>query len=155
MLRMCVDVPERTIQVVQIMESTEPANVAIVRRLYEAFEARDLDGMVALTDPEMEFFPQVTASLVNRTEPYRGHDGLRRYFEDAARVWVHLEIIPHEYRDLGDRVLVFGRVYARGDGGYISDSPAAWLWRIKGELIGWGRVFTSRAEALEAAGLDS
>ena len=107
--------------------------------------------MVALTAPEMEFFPQVTASLVNRTKPYRGHDGMRRYFEDAERVWVRLEIIPHEYHDLGDRVLVFGRVYARGEGGYISDSPAAWLWRVKGGLISWGRVFTSRAEALEAA----
>ena len=113
------------------MESTQPANVELVRRLYEAFEVRDLDGMMALTSPELEFFPQVTASIVKRSEPYRGHDGLRRYFEDAARVWRHLEIIPHEYRDLGDRVLVFGRVYARGEGGYISDSPAAWLWRIE------------------------
>ena len=139
----------------QTIESTQPANVALVQRLYEAFEVRDLDGMVALTDPEIEFFPQVTASMVDRTEPYRGHDGMRRYFEDAGRVWRHLEITPHEYRDLGDRVLVFGRVYARGEGGYISDSPAAWLWRIEGDLISWGRVFTSRAEALEAAGLES
>jgi ketosteroid isomerase-like protein len=137
------------------VESTQPANVALVRRLYEAFEVRDLDGMVALTDPEIEFFPQVTASMVDRTEPYRGHEGMRRYFEDAARVWRDLEITPHEYHDLGDRVLVFGRVYGRGEGGYISDSPAAWLWRIQGELISWGRVFTSRAEALEAAGVES
>ena len=122
--------------------------------MYEAFEARDLDAMIALVEPEMEFFPQVTASLVERTEPYRGHEGMRRYFEDAARVWRQLDIIPHEYRDLGDRVLVFGRVYARGEGGYISDSPAAWLWRVEGDLITWGRVFTSRAEAIEAAGLE-
>ena len=139
----------------QTVESTQPANVVIVRRLYEAFEARDLDAMMALVSPDMEFFPQVTASLVNRTEPYRGHEGMRRYFDDAGQVWRHLEIIPHEYRALGDRVLVFGRVYARGEGGYIADSPAAWLWRIQGELITWGRVFTSRADALEAAGLDS
>jgi ketosteroid isomerase-like protein len=139
----------------QSAESTQPPNVELVRRLYEAFEAGDIDGMVALTGTEMEFFPQVTASVLKRTEPYRGHDGLRRYFEDAARVWRHLEIIPHEYRDLGDRVLVFGRVYARGEGGYISDSPAAWLWRIEDGLITWGRVFTSRAEALEAAGLET
>jgi ketosteroid isomerase-like protein len=139
----------------EAVESTEPANVLLVRRLYEAFAARDRDAMVALVTADMEFFPQVTASMVNRTEPYRGHEGLRRYFEDAGRVWRHLEIIPHEYRDLGERVLVFGRVYARGEGGYISDSPAAWLWRIEDDLIGWGRVFTSRADALEAAGLEA
>ena len=140
---------------VQTVESAQPKNIVLVRSLYEAFEVRDLDALVALVGTEMEFFPQVTASMVKRSEPYRGHEGMRRYFEDAARVWVHLEIIPHEYRDLGDRVLVFGRVYARGEGGYIADSPAAWLWRIENDLIVWGRVFTSRADALEAAGLDS
>ena len=44
------------------------------------------------------------------------------------------------------------------EAGFATDEQkvlAAWLWRIKGELINWGRVFTSRAEALEAAGLDS
>ena len=39
-----------------------------------------------------------------------------------------LEVVPHDFRDLGDRVLVFGRVYARGEGGYISDSPTQWIW---------------------------
>jgi ketosteroid isomerase-like protein len=141
---------------VEALESTPPSeNVLLVRRLYETFEMRDLDAMVALVSEDMEFLPQVTAQLVNRTEPYRGHDGLRRYFEDAERVWKKLEIIPHEFRDLGDEVLVFGRVYARGEGGYISDSPAAWLWRIRGDRISWGRVFTSRAEALQVAGLES
>ena len=147
--------PKGLSETVEAVESTQSANVVLVRRLYEAFEVRDLDAMVALVSEDMEFFPQVTATIVKRTEPYRGHEGLRRYFEDAARVWRKLEIIPHEYRDLGDQVLVFGRVYARGEGGYISDSPAAWLWRVDGELIDWGRVFTSRADALEAAGLDA
>jgi ketosteroid isomerase-like protein len=140
---------------VEAVESTQSANVVLVRRLYEAFEVRDLDAMVSLVSEDMEFFPQVTASIVKRTEPYRGHDGLRRYFEDAAKVWRKLEIIPHEFRDLGHQVIVFGRVYARGEGGYISDSPAAWLWRIEGDLIAYGRVFTSRAEAFEAAGVES
>ena len=147
--------PKGFFEAVQTVESTQPTNVVIVRRMYEAFAAWDIEAMVALASPEMEFFPQVTASVVKRTEPYRGHEGLRSYFEDARRVWRQLDIIPHEYRDLSDRVLVFGRVYGRGEGGYISDSPAAWLWRIEGGLITWGRVFTSRVEALEAAGLDS
>jgi ketosteroid isomerase-like protein len=138
---------------VQIVESSESARVELVRRLYETFAERDLDAMLALTTPDVEFFPQVTASMVKRTEPYRGHEGLRAYFEDAHRVWRELEIIPQSFRDLGDQVLVFGRVYGRGEGGYISDSPTAWLWRFQDDLISWGRVFTSRAEALEAAGL--
>jgi ketosteroid isomerase-like protein len=140
---------------VQIVESSESAKVELVRRLYEAFSERDLDAMTALTTPDVEFFPQVTATIVKRAEPYRGHDGLRAYFEDAARVWRELEIIPHDFRDLGDQVLVFGRVYGRGEGGYLSDSPTAWIWRFRDDLVCWGRVFTSRADALEAAGLEA
>ena len=136
-------------------ERDQPANVELVRRVYEAFSERDMQGMIELFRADAEFFPPVTASMVERAEPYRGHEGLHRYFEDVARVWVQLDIIPHDYRDLGDRVLVFGRVYARGEGGYISDSPAAWLWRIEEDLIVWGHVYTSRAEALQAAGLAS
>ena len=41
----------------------------------------------------------------------------------SPKVWRALEVVPHDFRDLGDRVLVFGRVFARGEGGYISDSP--------------------------------
>ena len=154
MLTTCVGAPEEVPDSVHTVESTQPANVELVRRLYESFEERDLEGMLALVSPTMEFLPQVTASIVDRTEPYVGHEGLRRYFEDAGRVWKQLDIIPHEYHDLGDRVLVLGRVYARGEGGYISDSPAAWLWRIEDDLIAYGRVFTNRAEAFEAAGLE-
>jgi len=136
------------------VESAQPANIDLVRRLYEAFSERDIEAMLELLGADMEFFPQVTASMVKRSEPYRGHGGMRRYVEDATRVWIQLDIIPHEFRDLGDRVLVIGRVYARGQGGYISDSPAAWLWRISEDRITWGRVYTNRAEAFQDAGLD-
>jgi ketosteroid isomerase-like protein len=136
------------------LELERSSNIDLVRRLFEAFSRRDLEGMLALSSPDLEFFPQVTASRVNRTEPYIGHEGMRRYFEDVARVWRELEIIPHDFRDLGDQVLVTGRVYARGKGGYIADSPAQWLWRVEGGWVIWGRVFTSRSEAFEAAGLE-
>ena len=136
------------------MHQTDSINVDLVRRLYEAFDERDLQGMMAVTSPDLEWFPPQTASMVQRAEPYRGHEGLRTYFADVDRVWRRLDIIPRDFRDLGDRVLVLGRVYGRGEGGYISDSPAGWLWRVEGGTITWGRVYLSRAEALQAAGLE-
>jgi ketosteroid isomerase-like protein len=136
------------------VHQTDSINVDLVRRLYEAFDERDLQGMMAVTSPDLEWFPPQTASMVQRAEPYRGHEGLRTYFADVDRVWRRLDIIPRDFRDLGDRVLVLGRVYGRGEGGYISDSPAGWLWRVEGGTIIWGRVYLSRAEALQAAGLE-
>jgi ketosteroid isomerase-like protein len=137
------------------MESSQSANIQLIQALFDAFTARDLEKVLSLVSQDLEFLPPVTASRVERTEPYRGHEGMRTYFADVARVWRDLEVIAHEFRDLGDRVLVFGRVYGRGEGGYISDSPAQWLWRIEDGRIIWGRVFTSRSEALEVAGVEA
>jgi ketosteroid isomerase-like protein len=135
------------------VESNADSNIDLVRRVFEAFTQRDIDAMLELIAPEMEFWGP-TASFAREGEPYVGHEGMREYFADVASVWRVLEVVPHDFRDLGDRVLVFGRVYARGAGGYISDSPTQWLWRVSGGLIVWGRVFPSRADALAAAGLE-
>jgi ketosteroid isomerase-like protein len=138
---------------VAAVESNAPANIELVRRVFEAFTSRDIDAMLEVIAPEMEFWGP-TASFARHGEAYHGHEGMREYFDDVARVWRVLEVVPHEFRELGDRVLVFGRVYARGEGGYISDSPAQWLWEVRGGRVVWGRVFTNRAEALAAAGLE-
>jgi ketosteroid isomerase-like protein len=135
------------------VESTARPNIELVRQVFETFSRRDYDAMLALMAPDVEFSAP-TASFAHDGRPYIGYDGMREYFADVARVWRTLEIVPHDFRDLGDRVLVFGRVYARGEGGYISDSPTQWLWGVKDGCIAWGKVFTSRAEALAAAGLE-
>jgi ketosteroid isomerase-like protein len=138
---------------VAAVESNAPANIELVRRVFEAFTSRDIDAMLELVAPEIEFWGP-TASFAREGEAYLGHQGMREYFADVARVWRVLEVVPHDFRDLGDRVLVFGRVYARGEGGYISDSPTQWIWDVSGGRIVSGRVFTNRAEALAAAGLE-
>jgi ketosteroid isomerase-like protein len=138
---------------VATLESNAPANIELVRSVFEAFTSRDIDAMLELIAPEMEFWGP-TASFAREGEAYVGHEGMRQYFADVEKVWRTLEVVPHDFRDLGDRVLVFGRVYARGEGGYISDSPTQWLWRVGIGRIVWGRVFRNRAEALAAAGLD-
>jgi ketosteroid isomerase-like protein len=78
---------------------------------------------------------------------------MRQYFEDVARIWEELEVIPHEYREIDDQVVALGRVYGRGLDGLLVDSPAGWIWRVAGGKIVAGRVYTSRHETLDAAGL--
>jgi ketosteroid isomerase-like protein len=127
-------------------------NVDLARRTFEAFAAGDVEAMVALVDPEFEFFP-VTANITTGGAPYRGHDGLRQYVADAARVWRELRIHPDEYRDLGDRVLTLGHTRARG-GGMILDLPSGWVWHMRDGKIVSCRVYASHEEALAAVGLD-
>jgi ketosteroid isomerase-like protein len=126
-------------------------NADIVREVFEAFSRRDTAAVVALADPEIVFMPP-TGRLAGRTEPYRGHDGLRTYLSDVARVWQELRSEPDEYIELDDRVLCTGRVYAWGVGRVI-DAPAGWVWRVRDGLLVEGRVYETRRAAYEAVGL--
>lgn len=125
-------------------------NLDLARRAFEAFADRDVVALLALSTDDIEFLP-VTANITTGGVPYRGHEGLRRYFDDIARVWAELRVFPDELLDLGDTVVVLGRVHGRG-GGMIIDRPTGWVWRIRDGRIAAGRVYGSHAEALEAAG---
>jgi ketosteroid isomerase-like protein len=126
--------------------------VEIVRRAFAAFEQRDAVALMAVCAPDIVFEP-VTARLIAGGEPYRGHDGMRRYLEDVARVWQELRPAPDAFHvGEGGIVVATGRVRAWGVGRVI-DSPAGWLWRIRDGRIAYGRIFGSAEDALEAAGL--
>jgi len=122
-------------------------NLDVVRRVYEAFDTRDVESLIAICDGDVEFLP-ITANLTTGGVPYRGHDGLRRYFDDVVRVWDEVRLHPDELHDRGDTVVVLGRVHARG-GGMVIDRPVGWVWRLHDGKIRHGRVFGSHAEASE------
>jgi ketosteroid isomerase-like protein len=125
------------------------SNLDVVRRMFAAFAERDLDAMLPVMDPEVEFLP-VTANLTTGGVPYRGHDGMARYLEDVARVWPELRLFPEEMRELGDVVVALGRVVARG-GGMIIDRPTGWVFMLRDGKIVRGHVYGSHEEAIAAA----
>jgi ketosteroid isomerase-like protein len=130
---------------------TDAPHVAAVQRAFEAFTRRDVEGLVAACHPDVEFHLP-TAQLARVGLPYRGHDGVRTYVRDAARVWAELRLEPREFREIGDAVVAIGRVYAWG-GGRVVDTPAAWVWRMRDGLAIRVDVFESANEALAAAGI--
>ncbi len=105
-------------------------DVATVRAIYAAFAARDLDGMLAHVADDVEVIPVGTAQRIGRTEPYRGHAGLREYFGDAARAWDDLTLHPEDVRATLDSVVVFGHVDARVDGTPIR-RRVVWTWKLR------------------------
>jgi ketosteroid isomerase-like protein len=127
------------------------ANVELARRAFQAFADRDVETLLEVLDESIEFLP-VTANLTTGGVPYRGHDGIRSYFDDVARVWSELRVYPSDYRDLGDTVVALGRMHGRG-GGMIIDRPTGWIWTMRDGRIVTGQVYATHEEALDAAGL--
>jgi ketosteroid isomerase-like protein len=128
-------------------------NVELALLAVDAFNRRDVEAVIALSDPECVWYPAFVGIMEG---PYRGHDGIRQYFEDLAEF---SEEGPGEYpevHDLGDQVLGLGRLWIRFVSGVELDQESAFVstWR-NGKCVE-ARVWighAARAEALEAAGL--
>ncbi|MGH2974427.1 MAG: nuclear transport factor 2 family protein [Solirubrobacterales bacterium] len=121
---------------------------ALVGRLFQAFNRRDVETIVSFCSEEMEFFA-VTGEEVGREAPYRGRDGLREYLADVERVWEELLITPSGVERRGDRLLVVGRVYVRSRELGIRDMPVGWIWQLRDGLFVRGVVFNDPDEAVE------
>jgi ketosteroid isomerase-like protein len=125
-------------------------DVMVVKAVFAAFAERDVERVLDLIDPEV-VFTAMTNDFAGRTEPYRGHEGIREYFRDVSRVWDDLRLTPRDYREVGDVVLVTGRVSARS-ASRIVDGSTGWIWRVRDGRVVYGRVYPSAAEAERAAG---
>jgi ketosteroid isomerase-like protein len=130
-------------------------NVEIVKRLYDAWNRRDEEELVALSDPEMEYVNSPTA-----VEP-----GTRRGTNELlAVVRMQWEMLPDgrqeidQVYDRGEEIIVLGRTSRRmpeGDARMEDQALASWTIRngkaVRAEVLGFGRAEVEKA--LEAAGL--
>jgi ketosteroid isomerase-like protein len=125
-------------------------NVALVKRSFEAMRAWDVEALLRLYDPDVEFLP-LTGTRVE-TGGYRGHEGVRTYLAEARELWDVMEPQDHEYRDLGDRVLVAGRCLVRGRRSGAESNPAcAWVIHVRDGTIVSHRTCATVDEAVEIA----
>jgi ketosteroid isomerase-like protein len=128
---------------------SEDGNVDLVWRAFEAFNERNLDALLEVVHPEIEFLP-VTRAMANAGRPYRGLKGIRKYVRDVQQVWLELRVSPRRCLQFGDHVAAYGRVHGRAIDGTIVDSPADWIWKVRDGKLVWGCVYAKRDEALRA-----
>jgi ketosteroid isomerase-like protein len=128
--------------------------VELARRVVDAYNRRDVDGLFAeLATPDFEWYPAIVRAF-DGDGGYRGREGVDRFAADTSEYWAELQIIAAEFRDLGDRVLVLGRIKGRGKGsGAPVDAPQAIILDFRGDRIWRSRVYLDHAEGLRAAGL--
>jgi ketosteroid isomerase-like protein len=127
-------------------------NVEIVRQAYEAFNRRDSEGMVADFADGFEYVS--TGALPDARGVYRGPEGwtdfvgwLRSEFE-SPRVEIN------DLSEAGDQVLAAVTLRGRGKQSGVDTSWDVWhLWTVQDSKLARGHGFTSKTDALEAAGL--
>lgn len=120
--------------------------------MLEAFGRRDLDGVMAHADPDIQLRPAVVGGL-ERTV-YSGREGVRQFIADLDAIWSEFEVRAEEFRDLGDGILVLGRTIARGTVSRVElDTGSGFIFGLRDGKVCSFRSFVSKEEALEAAGL--
>lgn len=143
-------------------------NVEVVRSIYDAFNRREIDGILAGMDPEIEIEETqdlaYAARLLRVLGPrfvvlsgrYQGREEVRKLFE---AVWVIAEWFtaePEDFVDGADWVIVPLRLRARGrDSGAEGEALTAHLWTMRDGKAIRLRVYAERLQALEAVGLQS
>ncbi len=122
----------------------------LVRRSFEAISAWDIEALLEVYHPDVEFLP-LTGTRVE-TGGYRGHDGVRAYLAEARDLWDVLEPDGHHYEDLGDRVLVVGSCRVRGRASGAETQPdCTWVIGVRDGLIVSHQTCASYEEAEKLA----
>jgi hypothetical protein len=124
-------------------------NVELHRRAIEAFNDRDLDAFIALADRDMELIP---LNLELEGGAYRGHDGVRSFWDAYLTVFPDFGVEADEVRDLGDVTVAWVHLRGHGTGSDVPFEQPIWQvaeWRRE-KCVRW-RSFRTEAEALKAA----
>jgi ketosteroid isomerase-like protein len=83
-----------------------------LRTAYEGFGRRDLQAVLSVMDPDIEW--DATDALAH-TGLYHGHAGVTEYIGSLAGVWEEFDLNPEQFTESGDgaHVMVLGSVKGR------------------------------------------
>ena len=126
-------------------------DVETIKRGVEAYNAGDVEGMLAMCDPEVRLTPM--RKLLEGGE-YVGHSGLRRFMADMDEDWSERAIDIAEVRDAGDRLLVLGDFHGTGRASSAEVRyPVAWLCHMHDGKLARMVAYTDQQEAIADVGL--
>ena len=125
------------------------ANVDLIRSIYDAFAAGDVPAVLGAMSPdivwnEAENFPYADGN------PYRGPEAvLNGVFARCIGEWDGFAVVPEEFLDAGDTVVVLGRYRGTYKAtGKAMNPQLAHVWRI---ADGKAAQFQQYADTLQVA----
>ncbi len=130
----------------------EGAAGAVVREFYERANRGDIEGLLELVDPEVEWHwpPRMVETGV-----FHGREDFRRRFMEWRQAWEEFRFEPEELIERGDEVLSIVRYVGTGRGsGVPFDEEVAHVYQLRGgkvvRLRMFGTVEKARRRFLEA-----
>jgi hypothetical protein len=124
-------------------------------RAYAAANRRDFELILTGNDPERyEYHPSIDLLPPDMDTIYYGHEGYRHFWRRWLDAFEDIRWEPEEIVDFGPQVLVTTQQSGHGSGSGVAVSqPVFQLFTFSRGLVIRQEDFSSRAEALKAAGL--
>ena len=124
-------------------------NVSLVKGIYNAFGTGDVPAVIAAMSPTIEWneaenFPYADGN------PYIGADAiLGGVFARLASEWDGFHVVPEQFLDAGDTVVVTGRYHGTCRAtGTAMNPQAAHIWTIaEGKVTGFQQLVDTLAVA--------
>ncbi len=130
------------------------SNLEVVRRVNEAFNQGDIEGTLLFIHPE--FVVTVPADFSAEPDTYRGHDGMRRYFDSFQEAMSEIRFEQSDVREVGPLVVAAVTLTAVGrTTGIPVEQRLAQVWVVRDGLALEVRSYSSFDAALAAAESDS
>ena len=106
-------------------------NVDLIRAIYDAFAAGDVAGVLARMSPDI-VWNEAENSLYADGNPYVGPEAIRTgVFARLGAEWDGFAVVPEEYLDAGEAIVVLGRYRAACKAtGKAMDAQFAHVWRV-------------------------
>jgi ketosteroid isomerase-like protein len=127
-------------------------NVELVREVWKVFNDQ---GFEATLDGLAEDYVCEDVPDLPDHATYKGKEGARERYRHFREMWADWTWEPEEFIDAGGEVvvaMVVMRAQGKGSGAPI-ELQGAFVYEIRDGKIVRDRAFTSRSDALEAAGL--
>ena len=133
---------------------TSEEDIAIARRGYELLAKGDLEGVLELIDPDVELEIHTGRPDLPESHVLRGHAGFLENLTGLIEVFQDVEVTPEEFIEAGDELIVTIHTVGHGRASGIRvENSVTHLWTIRDGRATRFRVFATKEEALEAAGL--
>jgi ketosteroid isomerase-like protein len=124
-------------------------NLELIRGGYERLESEGYESLMDITHPEFEF--TTPPALASEPDTYVGEEGIRRYFESFYDAMEEVHLIPQDFIEAGERVIVPTRLVAKGrTAGVEVEQKIGVVWSFReGKILGLD-VFATLDEAQAA-----
>jgi ketosteroid isomerase-like protein len=128
----------------------QQTNLEVARAGYEAFQASDVEGVLALTDPEVEIY--LPPTLPN-SGTFRGHEGYMTWLGQWLEAWEDFRIEVLAMEPVGERhvvTTVHQTAVGRGSGIPV-EMDIAYMSDIREGKVAALQMYSTRDEAVRVA----